>query len=71
MRGFMDVNRRSFALFGASMLGATALSGRAWASAQALVRMLLMQESGACVRFTIALYKSASALTMYFDETDR
>jgi N-acetylmuramoyl-L-alanine amidase len=71
MPGFMDVNRRSFALFGASMLGATALSGRAWASAPALVRGVLVQESGASVRVTMALDKAASARTMFLQAPDR
>lgn len=67
----MDVTRRNLALGGLTLLGATALSGRAWADAPAAVRGVLVQESGATSRVTIALDRLADARTFFLSAPDR
>lgn len=60
----MDFTRRSFALFGATALGSAALSGRAYASAPAAVRGVMVQQSGAGARVSIVLDRAADSVTM-------
>ncbi|HRP11794.1 MAG TPA: N-acetylmuramoyl-L-alanine amidase [Terricaulis sp.] len=67
----MDINRRTFALFGATALGGAALSGRAFANAPAAVRGVLVQEAGASVRVAVALSEAAAARTMFLAGPDR
>jgi len=61
----MDVTRRSFA-FGASLLGASALSGRAWADAPAAIRGVQLEDSGAAVRVLMALDRPVMAHNAFF-----
>ncbi|WP_135209952.1 N-acetylmuramoyl-L-alanine amidase [Vitreimonas flagellata] len=67
----MDVTRRHLALGGLTLLGAQAVSGRAWADAPAAVRGVLVQESGAASRVTVALDRLAEARTFFLSAPDR
>lgn len=67
----MDVTRRNLALSGLTLLGASALSGRAWADAPAAVRAVLVQETGPASRVTVALDRLAEARTFFLSGPDR
>ncbi|GAM99598.1 N-acetylmuramoyl-L-alanine amidase [alpha proteobacterium U9-1i] len=66
----MDVTRRSFA-FGATLFGASALSGHAWADAPAAIRAVSLEDSGAAVRLSMALDAQANARTFFLANPDR
>jgi N-acetylmuramoyl-L-alanine amidase len=67
----MKVTRRSLVLAGATALGGAALSGRAWADAPAAIRGVLVQDSGATARVTLALERPAQARTFFLQDPDR
>jgi len=67
----MDVTRRNLLFAGSTVLGAAALSGRAWADAPALVRGVVLQEGRSGVRATAVLDKPATARTMFLSEPHR
>jgi N-acetylmuramoyl-L-alanine amidase len=61
----MDLTRRSFALAGATLLGAS-LPGRAWADAPAAIRAVQLEEAGGSVRLMMALDRQAMAHHAFF-----
>ncbi len=67
----MDLTRRSFALSGMAALGAVALPGHAWADVPATIRALLVQQSGAGARLTVALDRAVAARTFFLSGPDR
>jgi N-acetylmuramoyl-L-alanine amidase len=67
----MNLTRRSFALAGASLLGASMTSGRAWADAPAAIRGVQVLPSGRTVRLAIALDRPAQAQTFFLQGPDR
>ncbi|MBN8608275.1 MAG: N-acetylmuramoyl-L-alanine amidase [Caulobacterales bacterium] len=67
----MDTTRRNLALGGFALLGASALSGRAWADAPAAIRGVLVQDSGGACRVTLAMDRQAQARTFFLSSPDR
>ncbi len=67
----MDLTRRSFAFVGATLLGTSALSGRAWADAPALARAVSVREGGGAVQVAVALDRQAQARTFFLQGPDR
>jgi N-acetylmuramoyl-L-alanine amidase len=67
----MNFTRRSFALAGASLLGASLAPQRAWADAPAAIRGVQVLPSGRGVRLAIALDRPAIAQTFFLQGPDR
>lgn len=67
----MKVNRRSFALFGATTLGGVALSGLAHASAPARLLGVAIEPAGDGARLTLALDQHAVARTFFLENPNR
>ncbi len=66
----MDLTRRHFAFASATALG-VAVSGRAWGDEPAVVRGVLLQQSGPAVRVSVALDRQAQARTFFLSAPDR
>jgi N-acetylmuramoyl-L-alanine amidase len=67
----MEITRRSFAIAGASALGVTALSGRAWADVQAAIRSVVVEDIGPASRVILGLDRPARTRTMFLTSPDR
>lgn len=67
----MTLTRRTLALGGFTLLGASVWSGRAWADAPAAIRGVLVQEAGAACRVTLAMDRQAQARTFFLNSPDR
>jgi N-acetylmuramoyl-L-alanine amidase len=67
----MDVTRRSFALFGATAFGSTALGGRAWADAPAAIRGVRLSADDASALIRLELDRQATARTFFLSNPDR
>ncbi|MDX2273842.1 MAG: N-acetylmuramoyl-L-alanine amidase [Hyphomonadaceae bacterium] len=67
----MMLNRRYFALGGASFLGAALASERAWADAPTAIRAVQVQANGRAVRLAIALDRPATAQSFFLQGPDR
>lgn len=67
----MDVTRRAFAFFGATAVGSIAMGGRAFADVPSSIRGVLIQETGAAARVTLALDRPAQARTFFLNEPSR
>lgn len=66
----MKVTRRSLVFAGATTLAALQ-SGRAWADPPAIVRGVLVRDSGGAVRLTLALDRQTRSRTFFLREPDR
>lgn len=67
----MKVNRRSFAIFGATTLGGVALSGLAHASAPVELRGVVLAPAGDGARLMLALNQQTAARTFFLESPHR
>jgi len=67
----MDVSRRSFALLGATALGAGAFAQPAWALAPAGLKAVRLERHGEAVRLTLALDRPAVPNAFFLTGPDR